>query len=359
MASTAASSGDASTSASLYTGSDSIAKSKEWPEIIKGGSLLLAFQLANRRVLIVGGGNVAADRLRSVLPTGAKVTLVTPEDGMGEEVRHRVDRKEEYGMEVRLRGFVDEDITEEDWDMVLTALDDPELSKHIHALAKARHFTINVADVPPLCDFYFGSVIRRGALQVMISTNGKGPRLANRVRRMVEATLPKNVGRAIENVGELRGKLRRIENGADKESVKKRMEFMVRLTDSWSLDELAVMSQEEQAAVLDGFKRSPNDYAKTQTASTGRYYRRLICPYWLLQLVNPRFYWNKCTISPEEIEDKREKCPVYKGKSSVESRIKWFGGALDAWLGVGLVSGTMLGAAVTLLGQQVHRRYLK
>lgn len=73
----------------------------------------MAFQLLNRRVLIVGGGNVAADRLRSVLPTGAKVTLVAPEDGMGEEVRYRVENKEEYGLEVRLREFKDGDITEE------------------------------------------------------------------------------------------------------------------------------------------------------------------------------------------------------------------------------------------------------
>lgn len=245
--------------------------------------------------------------------------------------------------------------------MVLTALDDPELSKHIYDLAKARHFTINVADVPPLCDFYFGSVIRRGPLQVMISTNGRGPRLANRVRRMIEATIPTNVGRAIDNIGDLRAQLRKVEGGTDKESVKKRMEFMVRLTDSWSIDELSSMTKQEQVRILEGFTQIPEDYAMTQTSSSGRYHRRLMCPYWLLQLVNPRFYYLKCRIPSREIEARRESCPVYKAKSSVEqsNRLAWFGGSIDAWLGTGLIAGTLLGAAATLFGQQLQRRYLR
>lgn len=65
-------------------------------------------------MLIVGGGNVAADRLRSVLPTDAKVTLVCPEDGMGEEVNYRVkDEGSKWGLEWRNRNFEDSDIENE------------------------------------------------------------------------------------------------------------------------------------------------------------------------------------------------------------------------------------------------------
>ncbi|KAM3081200.1 Bifunctional dehydrogenase and ferrochelatase [Clarireedia jacksonii] len=94
--------------------------------------------------------------------------------------------------------------------MVLTAVDDPEASTQIWKLCKERKIAANIADVPPECDFYFGSVHRDGPLQVMVSTNGKGPRLANIVKRSIEANLPDNIGEAITKVGKLRQMLRKI-----------------------------------------------------------------------------------------------------------------------------------------------------
>ena len=74
----------------------------------------MAWQLKNRKVLIVGGGNVAADRLRSVLPADAKVTLVCPDEGMGDEVRYRVQEEgTKWGLEWRNREFEDSDIENE------------------------------------------------------------------------------------------------------------------------------------------------------------------------------------------------------------------------------------------------------
>jgi precorrin-2 dehydrogenase/sirohydrochlorin ferrochelatase len=95
-------------------------------------------------------------------------------------------------------------------DMVLTAVDDPEASTQIWKLCKERKIAANIADVPPECDFYFGSVHRDGPLQIMVSTNGKGPRLANIVRRQIAESLPKNTGEAISKVGKLRQMLRKV-----------------------------------------------------------------------------------------------------------------------------------------------------
>lgn len=95
-------------------------------------------------------------------------------------------------------------------DMVLTAVDDPEASTRIWKLCKERRIAVNVADVPPECDFYFGSVHRDGPLQIMVSTNGKGPRLASAIRKYIAKLLPKQAGQAIDSVGELRVKLRRM-----------------------------------------------------------------------------------------------------------------------------------------------------
>lgn len=99
--------------------------------------------------------------------------------------------------------------------MVLTAVDDPEASSQIWKLCKERKIAANIADVPPECDFYFGSVHRDGPLQIMVSTNGKGPRFANIVRRLIAEKLPANTGEAITKVGKLRQMLRKVAPGIE------------------------------------------------------------------------------------------------------------------------------------------------
>lgn len=94
--------------------------------------------------------------------------------------------------------------------MVMVAVDDPAASTAIWKLCKEKRIPANIADVPPECDFYFGSVHRDGPLQIMVSTNGKGPRLAASIRKLIAGRLPKNVGNAIESVGELRKRLRKV-----------------------------------------------------------------------------------------------------------------------------------------------------
>lgn len=133
-------------------------------------------------------------------------------------------------------------------DMVLTAVDDPEASSQIWKLCKERKIAANIADVPPECDFYFGSVHRDGPLQIMVSTNGKGPRLANIVRRKIAETLPPNTGEAIEKVGKLRQMLRKV---APKiEEGPKRMAWMIKVSDAYSLEDLCEMDEDQMAQIL-------------------------------------------------------------------------------------------------------------
>ena len=110
-------------------------------------------------------------------------------------------------------------------DMVLTAVDDPEASTQIWKLCKEKKIAANIADVPPECDFYFGSVHRDGPLQIMVSTNGNGPKLASIVRKQIASTLPSNIGAAIQNVGILRKKLRKLAPSV--EEGPKRMQWYV------------------------------------------------------------------------------------------------------------------------------------
>jgi precorrin-2 dehydrogenase / sirohydrochlorin ferrochelatase len=94
--------------------------------------------------------------------------------------------------------------------MVLVAIDDVPASTAFWKLCKRLRIAANIADVPPECDFYFGSVHRDGPLQIMVSTNGNGPKLANIIRRGIASSLPANVGDAIVKVGQLRKRLRKV-----------------------------------------------------------------------------------------------------------------------------------------------------
>lgn len=112
-------------------------------------------------------------------------------------------------------------------DMVLVAVDDPAASTAIWKLCKEKKIPANIADVPPECDFYFGSIHRDGPLQIMVSTNGKGPRLAALIRRFIASKLPQNAGNAIESIGLLRTKLRKV--APNVEDGPKRMRWCVPL----------------------------------------------------------------------------------------------------------------------------------
>ncbi|ODQ49974.1 siroheme synthase-like protein Met8 [Saitoella complicata NRRL Y-17804] len=219
---------------------------EEFPPIRKGGSLILAWQIRNKKVLIVGGGNVAAGRIVNVLEADAKVTVISPRSGLIPEVAYRV---EEGQVEYVDRTFIEDDL--EGVDMCLTAIDDPEASREIYKLCKARRIPVNVADVPPECDFYFGSQHRDGALQIMVSTNGNGPKLANLIRRRIAEALPARTAEAIDKVGQLRRKLRR--RAPNIEEGPKRMRWMIKVCDEWSFDELAELDEETMEKILDGY----------------------------------------------------------------------------------------------------------
>ncbi|KAI9830597.1 MAG: Bifunctional dehydrogenase and ferrochelatase [Phylliscum demangeonii] len=178
---------------------------EKYPTVQGGGSLMLAWQVKNKRILVVGGGEVAAGRILNVLNADAHVTVVSPRIGLNDEVAYRIEQQQVDYVD---RKFEPSDL--DGVDLVMTAVDDPEASTQIYKLCQLRHIPANIADVPPECDFYFGSVHRDGPLQIMISTNGNGPKLASIVRKKIAARLPKNIGAAIAKVGMLRRKLRKI-----------------------------------------------------------------------------------------------------------------------------------------------------
>ncbi|KAA8630328.1 hypothetical protein SMACR_07291 [Sordaria macrospora] len=131
-----------------------------FPEIQTGGSLMIAWQIKGKRVLLVGGGEVAATRLVHLLSADALITLIAPSP-LHPEVSHRLTQFPSSITWIP-RTFQPTDLTSpsnpngEQYSLVLTAIDDPVASSSIYKLAHELKIPANIADVPSECDFYFG-----------------------------------------------------------------------------------------------------------------------------------------------------------------------------------------------------------
>ncbi len=160
-------------------------------------------KLESLEMLIVGGGNVGLEKLSAVLknsPT-AKVTLVA------RSIQKSIwDLAAEYP-QVKLfeRNFKLWDLW--DKDLVLLATDNRSLHESIRKFARSRRLLINVADTPDLCDFYLGSVVTRGNLKIGVSTNGKSPTIAKRIREYLEEALPDDTNELLNNMARIREKI--------------------------------------------------------------------------------------------------------------------------------------------------------
>ena len=138
--------------------------------------LPLFVKLEGHRCLVVGAGAIGLQKVRSLLECGAKVTVVAP-DGRP-EIRVLAER----GTIVwHRRHYVVEDIAGQQ--LVIAATSDAEVNHAIYGDAVTAGVLANAVDDPPFCDFYFGSVVRRGPLQIGISTAGESPALAQRLVR--------------------------------------------------------------------------------------------------------------------------------------------------------------------------------
>jgi siroheme synthase-like protein len=154
-------------------------------------------KLEGRPCLVVGAGVVALQKIASLLECGANVTVVAPE--AREEVRELAARQKIHWLE---RPYRPEDIAGHH--LVIAAASDADVNHAVYRDAVQAGVLANAVDDPPFCDFYFGSVVRRGPLQIGISTAGESPALAQRLRQQLEAMLDDAVGPWLERLGGLR-----------------------------------------------------------------------------------------------------------------------------------------------------------
>jgi len=172
-----------------------------------GNTLFPVFvKLHQLHLLLVGGGNVGLEKLEAVLKNAplAKVTVVAEEIRRAEILELAIHHP---NVIVHIRPFEDNDLN--DKDLVICATDNRRLHEYIKNLAVSRHLLTNVADTPDLCDFYLCAIVKKGDLKIGISTNGKSPTLAKRMREYLTDTLPETteIQQLLDNLKAVRDKL--------------------------------------------------------------------------------------------------------------------------------------------------------
>ena len=167
--------------------------------------LFPVFLKANQlKVLIVGGGFVALEKLTALWSNSqeAEVRLVAPE--IKNEIRDFLQLGKKLHIEERK--FEKSDLEGIDW--VIIAVGELGLSEVIRIEAKKQNLLVNVADKPNLCDFYLGSIVTKGNLKLAISTNGKSPTFAKRLKQVLNESLPDNIEHSLDNLNRLRENLK-------------------------------------------------------------------------------------------------------------------------------------------------------
>ncbi|MEJ5054669.1 precorrin-2 dehydrogenase/sirohydrochlorin ferrochelatase family protein [Sphingobacterium sp. MYb382] len=160
-------------------------------------------KLAQLQTLLVGGGPVALEKLTAIYANSpeAKVKLVALE--INEEVRSFAADHPQISLHERL--FEDSDL--QGIDLIIMASNNDQLNRHVQQKAREQHILLNVADTPALCDFYLGSVVQKGNLKIGISTNGKSPTIAKRVKEYLNELLPEEIDETLELMAQLRQSL--------------------------------------------------------------------------------------------------------------------------------------------------------
>lgn len=155
-------------------------------------------------VLLVGGGFVATEKLEFLLKSSpkAQVTIVSkmfrPEFLELAEGKETVTLIEDAYHEKYLGGK----------HLVIAATDNKTVNRQIRDESKERFLLVNVADTPELCDFYLGGIVTKGNLKIAISTNGKSPTTAKRLRQLLEEVLPEEIDDLLENLNAYRATLK-------------------------------------------------------------------------------------------------------------------------------------------------------
>jgi siroheme synthase-like protein len=174
------------------------------PENSVGNQLFPVFLKLNElHTVLIGAGNVGLEKLTAVLNNSpqARVTIVA--EWVSAEVRDLASGFEQ--VVIYERPFSESDL--DTANLVIVATGNESLNNYIRQVAHQRNLLINVADKPSLCDFYLGSIVQKGDLKIAISTNGKSPTVAKRLKEVLNESLPAELDTTLQQMSALRNTL--------------------------------------------------------------------------------------------------------------------------------------------------------
>jgi precorrin-2 dehydrogenase/sirohydrochlorin ferrochelatase len=154
-------------------------------------------KLEGKRCLVVGAGKVGEPKIGGLIDTGARVHVIALE---ASEVVHQWAKDGKITLEVR--AFSKTDLAETFLAVIATS--SRALNESIYREAQRGGVLCNVVDVPELCDFYYPAVVRRGDLQIAISTNGQSPSLSRKLREQLERQFGPGYAQWVAELGETR-----------------------------------------------------------------------------------------------------------------------------------------------------------
>jgi precorrin-2 dehydrogenase/sirohydrochlorin ferrochelatase len=150
-------------------------------------------------ILIVGGGNVAEEKLTFLTKSSpdAKVIMVSPEF---KESTLQLAKK--YNVELIFDEYHEKYLVGKH--MIVATTDNPEVNIQVYQDCRKLDKLVNVADNPPYCDFYMGGIVTKGNVKIAISTNGKSPTAAKRLRQFFEEVIPEDINKMVINLNSFR-----------------------------------------------------------------------------------------------------------------------------------------------------------
>ena len=157
-------------------------------------------KLKQLRVLIVGGGYVGMEKLQAIVSNSPSANITLVATSISEEIKDFCQPYFTINLVERAYHISDFD----NKDLAIVAINDAQISSQIGADANARGILVNVADKPDGCDFYLGSIVQKGSLKIAISTNGKSPTVAKRLKEVIGDMIPDEMELVLNNVQTIR-----------------------------------------------------------------------------------------------------------------------------------------------------------
>lgn len=172
--------------------------------IESGNTLFPIFlKLENLRVLIIGGGNVALEKLEAVIQNSPDTSVRLVSINIHQKIYDLAKRHSNIILEEKPYSVSDLDGI----DIIIAAVNNIGLSEQIKKDAEQKGKLVNVADKPELCDFYLSSVVKKGNLKIAISTNGKSPTIAKRLKEVINNMIPDEMEGVLDNMQSIRENL--------------------------------------------------------------------------------------------------------------------------------------------------------